>query len=113
MPELKLDCPTAPNDTGAYRIAWTAPEGATVTLTEDGAKIYEGPDAATTVSGRREGTYEYALAVADAKASCTVQVAPPSMGLTFALFLVGFAISASTIAFVVRGHRQHRRGEIG
>lgn len=113
MPDLALDCPDAPNDTGAYRIAWTAPDGAEVTLAEDGAKIYEGPDAATTVSGRREGTYAYTLAAGDAEASCTVQVAPPSMGLTVALFAVGFFISASTIAFVVRGHRMHRRGVIG
>ncbi len=109
---LELECPEAPSDTGAYRIAWTGVDGA-VRLEENGAQIYEGPDAATTVSGRVAGSYEYTLASGGESAKCTVEVAPPSMGLTLALFVLGFALSAATIGVVVRGHLAHKRGAIG
>ena len=80
--------------------------------------LYEGPDLASTVTGRAEGTYAYQVAVVGAagprwSASCHVEVAPPSLGLAFGLMAIGLLVVLATITLIVRGHRAHRRGEIG
>jgi hypothetical protein len=119
---VELACPTAPNDTGAYRLAWQGPEGAVYRLTETAGEaprtLYEGPDLATTVTGRTAGLYTYRLetlspAAGPDAASCVVEVAPPPLALAFGLFGVGLALCLATISLIVRGHRRHRRGELG
>ena len=115
-----LKCPDGPSDTGAYRLSWTGPEAATFRLTEDGVTLYAGPDLATTVTGRREGEREYKVGVVDAQGqvgawstACVVATAPPSLGAAFGLLGVGFVVFVATFVAVIRGHRAHRRGEIG
>ena len=112
-----LDCPDAPSDTGAYRIAWSVDADEYVFLYENDAPLYEGQQSATTVSGRPAGEYVYRLGIPDEhdvswKDSCTVVVAPPSLSLAFFLFGVGLTVFASLVLVVVRGHRAHRRGEL-
>ncbi len=123
MADLDLSCPAAANDTGAYRLSWEGPEGAEYRLTEsagDGSRIvYEGPDTASTVTGRDEGTYTYRLEVLapggtpGSSTSCTVDVAPPALSLAFGLFGLGLVICLATVTLITRGHRRHRRGELG
>lgn len=123
MSDLDLSCPAAANDTGAYRLSWQGPEGATFRLTEtDGAAsrvLYEGPDVASTVTGRPAGSYTYRLEILSSggtpgsATSCLVDVAPPSLSLAFALFGVGLGICLATIGLIGRGHRRHRRGALG
>lgn len=110
-----LTCPTEPSLTGAYRLSWEGSAGATFKLVENGALLYEGPDAATTVTGRPAGRYEYALSVGDgaaSAASCVVEVAPPPMSQALGLLSVGALVFLATLALVVLGHRAHRR-EVG
>lgn len=113
-----LDCPGSTSDTGAYRIAWTGlGDGDVVRLEENGAVLYEGNQAATTVSGRPAGDYVYRIGVVEAgnvawADECTISVAPPPLALAFFLFGVGTVVFASLLAVVVRGHRAHRRGEL-
>ena len=115
--EPSLLCPGASSDTGAYRIAWSGADGAAVRVVENGEVLYEGPQDATTVSGRPAGDYVYRIGLLDGgnvswSDSCTITVAPPSLGLAFFLFGVGFTVFASLFVVLVRGHRAHRRGEL-
>jgi len=123
MGELSVQCPGG-SDTGAFRIAWQGPDGATFRLVEQsphgGEKtLYEGSELASTVSGRGAGVYSYRVgvaqpgAVASWSAPCTVQVAPPSFALALSFFATGLLICAATIFVIIRGHRAHRRGELG
>jgi hypothetical protein len=113
-----LDCPAAPSDTGAYRLGWNNDQpGKIFRLEEDGEVLYVGPQQATTVSGRAEGSYAYRVGVLeDNKVSswsepCTVVVSPPSLALALTLFGVGLLVFVATVFVVVRGHRAHRREE--
>lgn len=108
-----LSCPEEPSLTGAYRVSWQS-EGDAPTayrLTENGAPLYEGPDVATTVTGRPEGRYEYALFTGGGApaASCVVEVRPPPMSQALGLMSVGALVFLSTLVLVVFGHRAHRR----
>lgn len=123
MADLDLSCPAVANDTGAYRLSWGGPEGAEYRLTESagdsGRIVYEGADTASTVTGRDQGTYTYRLEVLEpggttaSPTSCTVEVAPPPLALAFGLFGLGLFICLATVTLVTRGHRRHRRGELG
>ena len=122
MADLALDCPAGANDTGAFRLSWQGPAEASYRLTEtDGGGrrvVYEGPDVASTVTGRPAGVYGYRLEVLGSGtpgdfAACTVEVAPPSLSLALALFGLGLAVCAATVVLIARGHRRHRRGELG
>lgn len=115
-----LKCPDGPSDTGAYRLSWSGPESAMFRLVEDGTTLYEGPDLASTVTGRRQGERKYTVGVVDAQGQvaawsspCVVATAPPSLGAAFGLLGLGFVVFVATVVAVVRGHRAHRRGEIG
>jgi len=119
-PELR--CP-AQSDTGAYRISWEAQPGAAYRLVEMGperdAVVYQGSDSASTVTGRLPGAYRYKVGTLNSEAVgawsevCRVDVQPPSLALAFLFFGLGLVVCASTVVVVVRGHRAHRRGEIG
>lgn len=112
-----LECPGSTNDTGAYRIAWSADDDVAVRVEENGTLLYEGRDDATTVSGRPAGEYTYRIGVIDSGSvswsdKCDVIVSPPSLALAFFLFGVGVTVFASLLVVVVRGHQAHRRGEL-
>ena len=119
MGDTVLHCP-AKSDTGAYRIPWEGPApGGAYRLEENGKTVYEGPDVATTVTGRGAGEYEYRVAllgdgaVSSLSVPCTVHVHPPAMSTAFGFLAAGFLVFAATTAVVVRGHRAHRSGAIG
>lgn len=123
MPDLDLSCPAAASDTGAYRLSWEGPEGVEYRLTESGVNesrvVYEGPDVASTVTGRSAGSYEYRLEVVGrsgtpgSSVTCSVEVAPPSLSLALGVFGLGLIITLATAVLIGRGHRRHRRGELG
>lgn len=111
------------NRSGAYAISWEAPEGVVTRLTETSAQgvvtLYEGPDRATSVTGRKEGDYHYQVAqvrdglALEASAGCRVLVRPYPLEVAVGFFAVGMAVTLLTVALVVHGHRAHKRGEIG
>lgn len=114
---LALTCPEGPSDTGAYRLSWTGPKDAEFVVEETGPegteRVYEGPNLATTVSGRVEGTYAYRVGAGEAWSStCEVLVDPPALSTALTFFGFGLFVVAATVLLVVRGHRAHRRGEI-
>jgi hypothetical protein len=124
MAAIEISCPDGPSETGAYRLSWSGPEGATFRLVETSLSasspaervLYEGNDDASTVSGRPEGLYRYKVGIVEVRAwseSCTLRVEPPSMHLAITLFGIGFAVVAATVLTILFGHRAHRRGEIG
>ena len=123
MPDLDLSCPAAASDTGAYRLSWQGPDGADYRLTEtagDGSRVvYQGPDVASTMTGRSAGAYSYRLEVLEpggtpgSSVSCSVDVAPPPLSLAVGVFGLGLIITLATVVLIGRGHRRHRRGELG
>jgi hypothetical protein len=126
MPRLDLTCPQGAdteigaNRDGSYRVAWKGAGGAGVELVETGPLgkqvIYRGPEDASTITGRPEGDYQYRVAVVgqlESSAECTVKVRPYSLSLALGFFAVGLAVTLFTIGVILRGHRAHRRGELG
>jgi hypothetical protein len=119
VPKLTLTCPDGPSATGAVRLSWSGPDGAAYRLEQDAAVIYEGADSATTVTGLSAGSYAFRVGAlrdqtVDAwSVPCTIDVAPPSLGMALVFFAVGAGIAFATVLTILRGHRAHRRGEIG
>lgn len=126
MAKPKIQCPAAPSDTGAYHISWEGPEEGSFRLVErpsaeskDGTLLYEGTEKASTITGREEGVYWYQVGLLVEEDSllwsepCQVRVEPPPLWLAAFLFSVGVLICLATVALIVRGHRAHRRGELG
>lgn len=121
MQELSLQCPPELSDTGAYRISWNGPEDALFRLEENGELLYEGPELATTVSGRTPSDYVYRVGLVESptgtvgswSSRCSVTVSPPPLSLALGFFSVGFVVFVALLVVVIRGHRAHRRGEIG
>lgn len=128
-PEHVVSCPEGAdteegaNRSGAYKIAWEAPDGVVTRLIETSAHgvitLYEGPDRATSVTGRKEGDYHYQVAqVRDGLAlqpspGCRVLVRPYPLEVALGFFGVGLTVTLLTVALVVVGHRAHKKGEIG
>jgi hypothetical protein len=137
MAELVLTCPggegASTSETGAFVIRWNGAIGARFRLVEasseaavpDGQVLYEGPQLASTVTGRPQGEYWYGVAelapdaaggeaaVTRWSEACHVRVEPYPLEIAGLFFAFGLAVSAATIALVVRGHRAHRRGLLG
>lgn len=121
MADLRLDCPSGTSDTGAYRLSWNGPSEVVFRLEENGTVLYEGPEVATTVSGRAPDEYLYRVGILEEggetvrawSQTCAVRVSPPPFTLALGLFGVGLVVFASLLVVVVRGHRAHRSGRIG
>lgn len=113
---LELVCPDGINQDGAYRLEWKGgDEGAVYAVFEAGELLYQGPDLATTVTGRQQGSYAYELKVADGAQSvrCDVVVEPHSLAHAFGMFGLGAVVFVCTLIVVIRGHRAHRAGSLG
>jgi len=111
------------NRSGAYKIAWEAPDGVVTRLTETSAQgvvtIYEGPDRATTITGRKKGDYHYQVAqvrdglALESSEGCRVLVRPYPLEVAFGFFAAGLTVTLLTVGLVVVGHRAHKNGDIG
>jgi hypothetical protein len=110
MTTPRLTCPTRADNDGAFALHWSGGTHASWRVEENGVVLYEGPDRATTVTGRPAGTYEYRVVAGDeVSAPCVVEVTPPSLALAFALAGVGAAVFAAVLALVLVGDRRCRR----
>lgn len=114
--ELTIQCPTEPKLIGAYKISWPGEGEATFVLRENGRVVYRGKDGATTLTGRREGSYRYVVERTGNGSAisqpCEVTVAPPSPLSTWLLFCIGLLVFSTTVVSIVLGHRAHGRGEL-
>lgn len=107
------------SNTGHYRVSWTSPgEGVAFSLQEataedfaDARTIYQGPQVATVVSGKLDGTYHYRIRAGQGPWSEPIEVTVRHRSLTqaFAFMAVGATVFAATAALIVTGHRRHRR----
>lgn len=129
MADPELSCPPGADTldgaskSGDYTLRWTGDDGAVFRLVErtpDGEHtLYEGPDFGSTVTGRTEGRYDYHVGVVQDgtvtrwSESCGVVVAPYPLSVAFAFFGFGLVVTIATVTLIVRGHRAHKRGEIG
>jgi hypothetical protein len=121
------DTPEGANEVGAFRLTWEGPRDAEFRLVERGVPgdpsvgsvLYQGPQRASTVTGRPEGDYWYAVGVVDDghvtqwSDPCLVTVRPYPLAVAGAFFAFGLFVTVATVTLVVRGHRAHKRGEIG
>lgn len=112
-----LEASVEVSDTGAYRLSWK-PNGVDVTLQEAtrqdfaGARtLYRGPDGATVVSGRLDGTYFYRVRrEGDTwSAPVLVTVAHHGLGKAFAFLATGAVVFLATVVLILAGHHRHRR----
>jgi hypothetical protein len=127
--DLTIACPAGADTaegarkSGDYAIGWSGPEGANYRLVEHAADgkdiLYEGPQLGSTVTGRLEGDYHYEVGLLEGgdvthwSERCTVKVDPYPLSLALTFFAFGLVVTVATVALVIRGHRAHRRGEIG
>lgn len=117
-PPVVLEASTEVSDTGHYRLSWSAGDGVAVTVQESSTAdfahartIYRGPERATVLSGRLDGTYYY-RARADGgpwTAPLVVEVRHHSLTTAFAYLGVGAVVFLATAALIVAGHLRHRR----
>jgi hypothetical protein len=130
MAELELTCPEGAhtpegaNKGGDFALSWGGPDGGTFRLVEKEAHgdemiVYEGPQLGSTVTGRTEGDYTYRVGLVDNgdvtrwSEPCDVLVRPYPLSLAFVFFGFGLVVTVATVTLIVRGHRAHRRGDIG
>lgn len=118
------DTPVGASRGGDYSIGWSGPDGAEYRLVETNGGgpdevLYEGGQLASSVTGRREGDYSYRVGIVEGgevatwSDSCTVLVRPYSLSVAFTFFGFGLLVTLATVVLIVKGHRAHRRGEIG
>jgi hypothetical protein len=113
-PELQSS--TDRSDTGSYTLSWSATGD--VDLQEarradfsDAQTLYRGPDQATVVSGRLNGTYHYRL-LRNGKPwgrVVRVEVAHHSLGEATAFLAAGAIVFVATVILILHGHRRHRQ----
>ncbi len=131
MSELTITCPRGADThegaqrSGDFALSWTGPDGAVFRLVErPGADdavttLYEGPQRGSTVTGRTGGEYGYQVALVEDGVErawsepCSVLVVPYPLSLAFVFFGFGLVVTLATVVLIVRGHRAHRRGELG
>lgn len=121
MPEpLELKCPPGgANRDGAFKLSWTGPKDATFRLVEkqgdQSRTLFEGRSHGSTVAGRPAGDYQYSLSTVQGRSAtpCVVKVRPYPLTLALSFFFVGSLVTLATVIVILRGHRAHKRGEIG
>lgn len=130
-PALNEDAAEQVATAGYYTLSWTLPagtDGDEVPLFElveasdagfaDAHPRYRGPDLATTISGKADGTYFYRVRLAGEAAGRAgawsnthrVVVAHHPLSRAFAFLIVGALVFAATLGVILYGHHRERRG---
>lgn len=132
-PVLNADAAEQVATAGYYTLSWTAPPDAapdalTFELVEatdaaftDTHLRYRGPDLATTISGKPEGTYYYRVRLAGADTAQArpwsnvhrVVVAHHPLRRAFAFLILGAVVFAATLGMILYGHTHERRAILG
>ena len=116
-PKLKSDSNLS--NAGYYQLHWANQKPGDFILEEsmtpdftDAKTLYHGPDTATLVSGRKNGTYYYrvrsAKADGDWSNAVEVKVAHHPLSRAFMFFSLGALVFIATLTMVVRGNLTHR-----
>jgi hypothetical protein len=115
----KLESDSNASNAGYYQLHWANKNAGTFVLEEsmkpdfaDAKILYQGPDTATLVSGRKNGTYYYRVraAITGGDWSNAVQVKVTHHPLTraFLFFSLGALVFIATLTMVIRGNLTHR-----
>lgn len=79
----------------------------------DSKTLYQGPDTATLVSGRKNGTYYYRVRSekpgSDWSNAVEVKVAHHPLSRAFMFFSLGALVFVATLTMVVRGNLAHKQ----
>jgi len=119
---LVLETSTQTATAGFFQLSWSfphAPDDISYQLFEDsdlessGAKlIYTGPDMASVISGKADGTYKYYVSASSSgwpdrqvSQTITVTVAHHSLKNALIVLVIGFLIFLSVIFVILRGER--------
>lgn len=108
---------------GYYRLSWQSEiagdfilQEATDAAFSQATTLYSGPDTATLISGRSDGTYYYRIRNAqdvdtsDAWSNVAkVEVAHHPLSRAFVFFALGALVFIATLAIVVLGSRSHNQ----
>jgi len=80
--------------------------------------IYQGPDLARVMSGKRNGSYYYRVAELQGKTpvvvsnTVVVKVAHHSLAKALMFFAIGAAVFLATLFLILRGNRHSRNGDL-
>ena len=119
--EIELKTDTATATAGYYQLAWSLPDAPAETnylLVEiaghdddkNGQELYYGPDLATVISGKPDGTYHYVVRAIDAQQTVVAQsnqvdvvVAHHPLSRAFAFFILGAVVFIAILVVILRG----------
>lgn len=104
---------------GYFRLSWEGTEGSNYVLQEASdpefsqtSILYEGPDTATLISGRADGTYYYRIRYSDQADDAgtwsnvtRVEVAHHPLSRAFMFFALGAIVFIATLVVVVMGNK--------
>ncbi|MDH5378424.1 MAG: fibronectin type III domain-containing protein [Gammaproteobacteria bacterium] len=118
-----LNGPHETVNAGYFQLNWEG-EGERFELQEQGGEtqagtrtLYTGPDTASAISGRADGSYRFRVRQINAQGQAlspwsqalTVDVVHHSLAKAFGFFLLGFLVFISTVAIVLAGTRHVSR----
>ena len=120
---LELVTDTELATAGYYRISWQAEHSPNLyrLLESDNPRfnhnkvIYEGPDLATVLSGKPNGSYYYRVAIlqdhtpVSVSNTVMVKVAHHSLTKAFLFFAIGALVFLATLLLILRGNRQSEK----
>ena len=119
-PELQTDAEMA--TAGYFRLSWQSNMAADFILEEakdptfsQATTLYRGPDTATLISGRSNGTYYYRIrnvqddAHSDWSNVTKVEVSHHPLSRAFMFFTLGAIVFIATLVVVVLGSKTHTR----
>ena len=119
MASPQLDSDSSLSSAGYYQLHWANQHIGSFVLEEankpdftDAKILYEGPDTATLVSGRKNGTYYYRVRGEDAgndwSNSVKVKVVHHPLSRAFLFFSLGALVFLATLTMVIRGNLTHK-----
>jgi len=115
----KLESDSDSSAAGFYQLHWANQHAGNFILEEsrkpdfsDAKTLYQGPDTATLVSGRKNGTYYYRVrneeAAKDWSNSIQVKVIHHPLSRALLFFSLGALVFIATLTMVIRGNLVHR-----
>lgn len=115
----RLESDSSLSSAGYYQLHWVNQHAGSFILEEsknpdftDAKILYQGPDTATLVSGRKNGTYYYRIRSEDAgndwSNSIQVKVVHHPLSRAFLFFSLGAFVFVATLTMVIRGNLAHK-----
>jgi len=115
----KLESDTSVSTAGYYQLHWVNGKSGDFVLQESASPnfsnvrtLYQGPDTATLISGRRNGSYYYRVentsSTGDWSNAVEVKVAHHPLSRALMFFSLGALVFIATLTIVIRGNLAHK-----